>query len=70
MRTRLGEAPAPAPTSPEGLAPWVVHRDSTRRVLVATAEVGPGARLLVEADTADALRSVVAGLRGQSLVVP
>lgn len=62
-------APPPSPVV-DVLAPWTVSRDSTRRVLVASVDVGGGARLAVEAETMDALRAVVSGLRGQTLVVP
>ena len=62
-------APPPSPAE-DVLAPWEVHRDSTRRVLVASVDVGGGVRVAVEAETMEALRATVAGLRGQTLVVP
>lgn len=64
-----GGAPPPSPVA-DVFAPWTVSRDSTRRVLIASVDVGGGVRIAVEAETTEALRAVVAGLRGQTLVVP
>lgn len=71
MLREAAERGAPPPSPAEDvLAPWTVSRDSTRRVLIASVDIGGGVRVAVEAETMEALLAVVARLRGQTLVVP